>query len=178
VGELEGRGLLKDPGVDGRMILKWIFRNLGGEAWTWLIWLRIGTGGGLLWTRWWAFCFKVQGVTHRNVVTRLVTAESCSYPSHMLARSVGLFHTQEIMSPATGSAATERRLWFPHCRLSSWDLRLFHSCLVWLPGDYKRYQSTSQKRRLARSSSRRPLFCLAIPAFDRIAGLNTRHFKL
>jgi hypothetical protein len=39
---------LEDPGVDGRIILKWIFERLGVEAQTELIWLRIGTGGGLL----------------------------------------------------------------------------------------------------------------------------------
>jgi hypothetical protein len=38
---------LKDPGVDGRIILKWISRGWMG-AWTGSIWPRIGTGGGLL----------------------------------------------------------------------------------------------------------------------------------
>jgi hypothetical protein len=33
--------------VDGTMILKWVFKKWYG-AWTGLIWLRIGTGGGLL----------------------------------------------------------------------------------------------------------------------------------
>ena len=31
--------------VDGRIILKWIFKSAEGVAWTGLIWLKIGTGG-------------------------------------------------------------------------------------------------------------------------------------
>jgi hypothetical protein len=36
---------LDDPGVDGRIILKWILEVWDGEAWTGSICLRIGTGG-------------------------------------------------------------------------------------------------------------------------------------
>jgi len=41
---------LEDPGVDGRIILRWIFRKQGGGggAWAALIWLRVRTGGGHL----------------------------------------------------------------------------------------------------------------------------------
>ena len=45
---LRGRDHLGDPVVDGRIILRWIFRKWDGWAWTGLIWLRIGTGGGHL----------------------------------------------------------------------------------------------------------------------------------
>jgi len=39
------RDHLGDPGVDGRIILRWIFRKWDWEAWAGLIWLRIGTSG-------------------------------------------------------------------------------------------------------------------------------------
>jgi hypothetical protein len=41
---------LEDPGLDGKIILRCIFKKWDG-ALTGLIWLRIGTGGGLLSTR-------------------------------------------------------------------------------------------------------------------------------
>jgi len=42
------RGHLEDPGVDGRIILRWIFRKWEMVVWTGSICLRIGTGGGNL----------------------------------------------------------------------------------------------------------------------------------
>jgi hypothetical protein len=39
---------LKDPGVDGKIILKWILKKLNGMTCTGFVWLRIGTVGGLL----------------------------------------------------------------------------------------------------------------------------------
>ena len=40
-----------DPDVDGRIILRWIFRKWEGVVGTGWSWLRIGTGGGRLWVR-------------------------------------------------------------------------------------------------------------------------------
>jgi hypothetical protein len=48
---------LEDPGVDGRIILRWIFRKFDVGAWTGWIWPRIGTGGGHFWIRYWTFGF-------------------------------------------------------------------------------------------------------------------------
>jgi hypothetical protein len=48
VGKPEGKRPLEEPGVDGRIILRWIFRKWGVGTWTGLIWLRIGTVGGRL----------------------------------------------------------------------------------------------------------------------------------
>ena len=39
---------LGDPGLDGRIILRWIFRKWDVGVWTGSSWLRIGTGGGQL----------------------------------------------------------------------------------------------------------------------------------
>jgi hypothetical protein len=47
-GDLMERYLMQVLGVYGMIILKWTFKKRDGEAWTGLIWLRIGTGGGLL----------------------------------------------------------------------------------------------------------------------------------
>jgi hypothetical protein len=47
-GNLSERNHLGDPVVDGRIILRWIFRKLDVGLWTGLGWLRIETGGGHL----------------------------------------------------------------------------------------------------------------------------------
>jgi len=47
-GNLRVRDHLEDPGVDGRIILRWIFRKREGGHGLVLMWLRIRACGGLL----------------------------------------------------------------------------------------------------------------------------------
>ena len=47
-GNVREKDHLEDPGLDGRIILRWIFRKWDVGLWTGSSWLRIGTGGGHL----------------------------------------------------------------------------------------------------------------------------------
>jgi hypothetical protein len=41
----EGKIHLEDPGVDGRKVKRWFFRNWDVGIWNGSSWIRIGTGG-------------------------------------------------------------------------------------------------------------------------------------
>jgi hypothetical protein len=47
-GNLRERDNLGDKGLDGRIILRWIFRKWDVRVWTGSSWLKIGIGGGHL----------------------------------------------------------------------------------------------------------------------------------
>jgi hypothetical protein len=47
-GNMRERNHLEGLGIDGSIILKWIFKEWDGETWTGLIWLRMQTGGRIL----------------------------------------------------------------------------------------------------------------------------------
>jgi len=44
-GNLRERDHLGDPGIDGKIILRWVFRKWDVGVWTGSSWVRIGTGG-------------------------------------------------------------------------------------------------------------------------------------
>ena len=58
-GNLRERDHMEDSGVDGRIILRWIFRKGNAGAWTESSWRRIGTDGGHLWMRF----HKMRGIS-------------------------------------------------------------------------------------------------------------------
>jgi hypothetical protein len=45
---LKGRNHVEDLGVDGRIVKNWILGKLVLRVWVGLIWLRMGTGDGIL----------------------------------------------------------------------------------------------------------------------------------
>jgi hypothetical protein len=47
-GNLRERDHFEGTGVDGKIILRWVFRKWDERAWIGLIWLGIGTGCGHL----------------------------------------------------------------------------------------------------------------------------------
>ena len=48
LGNLKEKYHFEDPDIDGRIILRWIFRKWYIRVWTGSTWLRTGTGSGLL----------------------------------------------------------------------------------------------------------------------------------
>jgi hypothetical protein len=42
---LKGRGHVEGLDIDGRIILRWLLRKLGGKVWTGFMWIRIETSG-------------------------------------------------------------------------------------------------------------------------------------
>ena len=56
-GNLKERDQFGGPGLDGKIILKWIFGKWNVGVWTGSNWLRMRTGGGHLWLRKWTFGF-------------------------------------------------------------------------------------------------------------------------
>ena len=64
VGNLRERDRLEEAGVDGKIILIWIFRAWNVGVWTGSIWIGIGTGGGHFCMRWRTFGFhKIRGIS-------------------------------------------------------------------------------------------------------------------
>ena len=100
---------LEEQGVDGKMTLQWVLKKWVGMTQIRFIWLRVGTGGGLLCTQWRNFKFhKMHGISFlsENSLTSqesyymefikqwcsvkpgLVTfaSSSCQHPNHFWPR--------------------------------------------------------------------------------------------
>jgi hypothetical protein len=51
MGNREAKGPLGRPTCDGMTILKWALKKCHGKPLSGVMWFRIGTGDGIIWTR-------------------------------------------------------------------------------------------------------------------------------
>jgi hypothetical protein len=78
-GNLRERDCWGNTDVDGKIILRWIFRKWEGVVGTGWSWLRIGTGGGHLWVRGGTFGFQKCGEFLDKLQNQLASQEGlCS----------------------------------------------------------------------------------------------------
>jgi hypothetical protein len=110
---------LEDPGVDGRIILKWMLKKRGG-AQSESIWLRTGTGGGLLWIGWWNFGFHKMWEMSWVAEELLVSQEGLWYnelviKSQFTTNAENIFYLSQCthghMWPRVPWHASKTRLW-------------------------------------------------------------------
>jgi hypothetical protein len=62
----------EDQGVGGRTGSELILGRLAWGVWIGFDWLRIVTGGGVLWVRWWTFGILRHGVNYKEVAVALL----------------------------------------------------------------------------------------------------------
>jgi hypothetical protein len=78
----------------GRIILRWIFRDLERVVGTEWSWLRIGTGGGHLWVRWGTFGIHKSGEFLDYLQSLLV-----SFSSRTLLRGLSKYNKWSVRTP-------------------------------------------------------------------------------
>jgi hypothetical protein len=109
---------LEDPGLDGRILLKVIFKNYDIWVETTFIWLTTATAGGLLSTRIWTFGFHdIQGIF-------LNSWEPLSFSRRTMFHVLGHLKSRMIVliyKITRGGLGTFTELFVPtygHCELS------------------------------------------------------------
>jgi hypothetical protein len=98
----------EDQGVGGKMGSEWILGRFAWGVWIGFDCLRTGTGGGLLWVRWWTFGFLRYGVsfiyTHTHDPSQNKVLSEDRICDNILARLIAFvfFGDRWILSSPSG----------------------------------------------------------------------------
>ena len=102
---LRERGHWGDQTLDGRIILRWISKKWEGVVRTGWSWLRIRTGGGRLWVRWWTLGFhKMRGISW-------LAAKPVSFSRRTLLHGASNYVRVIPQSPHTNTHTAWRGAW-------------------------------------------------------------------
>jgi hypothetical protein len=73
------------------IILKWGLERQNRVVWTGLIWLRMGTGGGLMWTWWWTSGFHKMLGSSRAAAQLAASQEGLSSMSEWVSVTISTY---------------------------------------------------------------------------------------
>jgi hypothetical protein len=126
---------LEDQGVGGKIGSDWILGRLALGVWIGFDWLRTGTGGGLLWVRWWTFGFLRHGVSFfsrnglRTAADHLASRRGSQFEKHWSKVSHLSKSSTMLIKKGFRWGILIRELFSPYSRVlgkTSWPLIVTH----------------------------------------------------
>jgi hypothetical protein len=100
VGKSEEKRTLGRPRRRWEYNIKMEFMKWDGRSWTGLIWLRIGTGGGFLWMRWWTSGFRKKWGISWLAEELLASQDGLWYVEWTAEDTLQVFVTEELIQYA------------------------------------------------------------------------------
>jgi hypothetical protein len=107
-GKARGKETPGRPREDG---IRMDLREIGLGGWIGFDWLRIGTGGSLLWVRWWTFGLLRHGVSYNITVLDFGILLHCENSFHLLEKPISLCSPLKRSSSEWGRFRTSRYLY-------------------------------------------------------------------